>query len=67
MKLKYILAAGVVALLAGCDESRFLDTKPFRVGTSIISQRENILRLQIYTQIRKTCFLNPLIECLECV
>lgn len=28
MKLKYILAAGVVALLAGCDESRFLDTKP---------------------------------------
>ena len=26
MKLKYILAAGVVALLAGCDESRFLDT-----------------------------------------
>ena len=28
MNLKYILAAGVVALLAGCDESRFLDTKP---------------------------------------
>lgn len=27
MNLKYILAAGVVALLAGCDESRFLDTK----------------------------------------
>ena len=28
MKLKYILAAGVVALLAGCDESRFIDNKP---------------------------------------
>ena len=27
MKLKYILAAGVVALLAGCDESRVLVTK----------------------------------------
>ena len=27
MNLKYILAAGVVALLAGCDESRFLDKK----------------------------------------
>ena len=28
MKLKYILAAGVVALLAGCDESRFVDGYP---------------------------------------
>ena len=28
MKLKYILAAGVVALLAGCDESRFVYKKP---------------------------------------
>ena len=28
MKLKYILAAGVVALLAGCDESRFVVSKP---------------------------------------
>lgn len=28
MKLKYILAAGVMALLASCNESRFLDIKP---------------------------------------
>ena len=28
MKLKYIFAAGVMALLASCDESRFLDIKP---------------------------------------
>ena len=27
MKLKYILAAGVVALLAGCDESRVIFKK----------------------------------------
>ena len=25
MKLKYIFAVGVMALLASCDESRFLD------------------------------------------
>ena len=28
MKLKYIFAAGVMALLASCNESRFLDIKP---------------------------------------
>ena len=28
MKLKYIFAVGVMALLASCDESRFLDIKP---------------------------------------
>lgn len=27
MKLKYIFAVGVMALLASCDESRFLDIK----------------------------------------
>ena len=36
MNLKYILAAGVVALLAGCDESRFLDTKPQGTLLSLI-------------------------------
>ena len=28
MKLRYILAAGVMALLAGCNENSFLDVKP---------------------------------------